>query len=299
MVAHGCTAIAAPRTEGRPQAAREHGPHDPRAPRPAPVALPLPRRVREGRRRAGAGERPGGGAGGDHRRDRGVRAARPRRRRLPDRAQVAQRRRASPPTSWPRRWSSTRPRASPAPSRTAPSCAATPTRSSRAPSSPPGPMGARTVVIATKASFTQEIARLRDAIDEMTQGGLDGRPRHLHLRGARRVPLRRGDRAARGRSTAGRRSPASRRRTGAASSRSSRPTPMPPPTAGWPPTSRWPVTRPTRRPRSSTTSRRWPTSRRSSPAARPGSARRAPTGRRARWSARSPAPPARAGSARS
>ena len=73
--------------------------------------------------------------------------------------------------SWPRWSSSTRPRASRAPSRTAPSCAATPTRSSRAPSSPPGPWTPGPIVIATKASFTQEIARLRAAIDEMTKAG--------------------------------------------------------------------------------------------------------------------------------
>ena len=106
--------------------------------------------------------------------------------------------------------------------------------------------------------------RLRSAIDEIKARGLGRRDRDRRLRRPERVPLRRGDCAARDDRRPVSRSRGSRRRTGAACARSWRR----PPTcdtraAGCPRTSRWPAPTPTttRRPRSSTTSRRWPTSR--------------------------------------
>ena len=140
----------------------------------------------------------GGGAGGDHRRDRGVRAARPRRRRLPDRAQVAQRGRLRlrrPGHDGRRQRGRGRAGHAQGPHHPAPQ----PLRGHRGrPHRRPAPWTPGPIVIATKASFTRgdrPAARRHRRDDE---GGLDGRPRHLHLRGARGVPLRRGDRAARG-----------------------------------------------------------------------------------------------------
>ena len=178
MVAHGCTAIAAPRTEGRPQAAREHGPHDPRAPRPAPVALPLPRRVREGRRRAGtrrtarpvepeaiideieaSGLRGRGGAG------------------FPTGAQVAHVARTFDSDVPPRRSWSTPPRASPARSRTATILRHDPYRGARGRArSPRSAVGADHVIVATKASFAPEVAPAarRHRRDRRAAGWTDG-----------------------------------------------------------------------------------------------------------------------------
>ena len=150
-------------------------------------------------------------------------------------------------------------------------------------------VGAGDVVVALKAREPVERERVERAIDEMAKAdlldGVDGVGRD----GAARVPVRRGDRPARG----GRRAAAAaphrpalppRRGRGGRARRRRRPR-----AAGSPPTSRWPAPtrRPWRRRRSSTTSRPSPTWPTSSPKAPRGSASWAPRRPRARSCARS------------
>ena len=153
------------------------------------------------------------------------------------------------PPSW-----STPPRASRARSRTGRSCAATRTGCSRARSSPPAPSAPTASIVALKASFTPELARLRDAIAEVEAAGWADGHRPGGARGPVALPVRRGDRAARGRR---------------------RPPPVPPHRPAVPPRRRRdraptpsraaaerdgrPRLRHRRGPRWSTTSRPWPT----------------------------------------
>ena len=164
---------------------------------PAPVPC-LSGRAREGGRRPGAGDRPAGRARGDHRRDRGGRTARPGRRRVPDPRQVAHRARQRSVRACRPRSSSTPPRASRARSRTARSSGATPTQVIEGALIAARAVGADRVVFGVKRSLRRRWStRLRGGHRRGGGGRLGRRRRARRLRGTRRVPLRRGDGAAR------------------------------------------------------------------------------------------------------
>ena len=63
-------------------------------------------------------------------------------------------------------------------------------------------VGADRVIVAVKSTFAAEIARLQQAIAELAAAGWADGSRHRRRRRARRVPVRRGDRAPRGRGRA-------------------------------------------------------------------------------------------------
>ncbi len=144
-------------------------------------------------------------------------------------------------------------------------------------------VGADRVVFGLKRSFGEVVAPGAGRHRRDGRGRLDRRHRGRRLRGARRVPVRRGDGPARGHRRAlpvpppGPALPPGRRRGGRDR------TPTRRAAAASPATSRWPAssTRPAPRPPWSTTSRPWPTCPASSPGAATGSAPRAPTSRRA------------------
>ena len=136
-------------------------------------------------------------------RDEGLGPARPRRRRLPDRAQMvlhAEGRATGRATS-----SSTPTRASPAPARIATSCATIRTSWSRAACSPASPWARTPATSISAASSTTRRSNLQAAIDEAYEAGLHRQERlRLGLRfrslspsRRRRLYLRRGNGAAR------------------------------------------------------------------------------------------------------
>ena len=100
-------------------------------------------------------------------------------------------------------------------------------------------VGADSVIIATKAAFTGEVRRLEAAIAEIDAEGWTSTVPVSLVTGPERVPVRRGDRAARGDRRPSARSRASRRRTARASTRCSRTTTTSTPAAAPPRTSRW------------------------------------------------------------
>ena len=203
---------------------------------------------------------------------------------FPTGQQVADRRRPTGRRGSPPPWSSTPPRASRARSRTASILRRNPYRVLEGALIAASAVGADRVVVALKATFGTGAGRVRGAVDRdrPTAGWSDGVD-HRRVRRPERVPVRRGDRAARGargRTVPPRRPavPARRRR---ARRRRRRPT-----------TTR--ADDASRRPPWSTTSRPWPTCPASWPRARTGSGRSARPSRPAPSCAPSPAPCRRA-----
>jgi hypothetical protein len=121
-------------------------------------------------------------------------SARARRRRLPHRSEVADRRHQHPRWTRPPVSSSTAPRASQAGSRTAPSCVTTRVGSSKARSSPPRQVHAYRVIIALKRSFAAEVHRTRAALAEMRTANvlpasIDGTKARMSTCSARRAAM--------------------------------------------------------------------------------------------------------------
>ena len=183
--------------------------------------------------RGGGGSRRGARARrrGDHRRDRGVGSAGSRRRRIPDRPQVAHGpRQLLRLRAHVGRRQRGRGRAGHVQGPHDPAQRSVPGARGRADRGARGRR--RSDHRRHEAVVPAEVERLRAAIGEIKAAGwcdgieIDG------LRRPERVPLRRGDRAAGDRSTGATRSRASRRRTGAASARSSRRPPTSTPSSG-------------------------------------------------------------------